>query len=393
MNVKTDVNGFLKRVSSLSWVAVILVALALSNYSLAIVGHHFGLPYLKPLPLAWMLSIPFDGAALIAGDLTLRYARELGSNGTAPRAVVVILAGLSAWLNSAHASFLGLGYAAHIMYACPPVVAVVLFELHTHYEYRTALQRAGRTVEPLPAFGASAWALHFPKGLKAVSAITGHRMDMRAKTEMTRVSALAQIERAGHTADIHTQLAALAVREHQEQAEVEAHAARRAIDSDSRELDGIVKRDAIGRAFRELGLTAPINDVTDWLKARGITAHRSYISAIRSDMTGDIDIIELDKASPVQDPHSAGQDTESKIIKPDPTAQDTGSPQASAPATRLADDSLTMQLVAQPGQVVVLTCSHSYTATAVLRMGDRVMCPVCRSMREFPGIFAPMTAG
>jgi hypothetical protein len=178
-----------------AWAGVIAVALALSNYSLAVVGHRYGLPYLTPLPLAWLLSIPFDLAAIIAGDLTLRYARELGSNGAAPRLTVISLAGISAWLNSEHASILHLGIAAHIMYCCPPVIAILLFELKTHFEYRSALREAGRTVDPLPSFGAASWFLHGAHAARAISQITRTRVDNRMTTELALMEARTEIGR------------------------------------------------------------------------------------------------------------------------------------------------------------------------------------------------------
>lgn len=177
----------ISRLVRLSWFAVIIVALVISNWSLAVVSHKFGLPYLKPLPLAWLLSIPFDCAALVAGNLTIAYAREIGSNGSAPRMVVFALAGLSAWLNSVHASILHLGIPAHVLYATPPIVACVLFEITTHFEYRRALAEAGRTIPPLPVYG-SATALLRPFGvLASVYAITGKRLENRTAKAMSEL--------------------------------------------------------------------------------------------------------------------------------------------------------------------------------------------------------------
>lgn len=162
-----------------AWIAVVTIALVLSNWSLAVVSHHWGLPYLVPLPLAWLVSIPYDAAAIIAGNLALQYARELGSNGAGAKLIVLTLAGISAYLNSQHASILHLGIPAKIMYASPPVIAVILFELNTRFEYRRALSEAGRTVEPLPTFGAASWFLHCAGAIAAVWRITGKRLESR----------------------------------------------------------------------------------------------------------------------------------------------------------------------------------------------------------------------
>jgi Protein of unknown function (DUF2637) len=178
----------LKNLASLSWVAVVAVALALSNYSLYIFGAHNGLPGY----LAWMLSVPFDGACLVAGNLTLKYARELGSNGFGPRLAVVILCGLSAWLNTEHASFLHLGAPGHVMYACPPIVSIALFELSIRFEYRQALDRAGRTVKPLPVFGFIVWALHSVTAYRAVREIAAARLAAATGAELQRLGAAAR---------------------------------------------------------------------------------------------------------------------------------------------------------------------------------------------------------
>lgn len=162
-----------------AWIAVVTIALILSNWSLAVVSHHWGLPYLVPLPLAWLVSIPYDAAAIIAGNLALQYARELGSNGAGAKLIVLTLAGISAYLNSQHASILHLGIPAKVMYASPPVIAVILFELNTRFEYRRALAEAGRTVEPLPTFGTASWVLHCAGAVGAVWRITGKRLESR----------------------------------------------------------------------------------------------------------------------------------------------------------------------------------------------------------------------
>jgi hypothetical protein len=351
-----------------AWVAVVVIALALSNWSLAVVAHHYGLPYLRPLPLAWLLSIPFDCAALVAGDLTLKYARELGSNGAAPRATVFALAGLSAWLNSEHASFLHLGIPAHVMYACPPLVSIVLFELHTHFAYRTALQAAHRTVEPLPVFGVGVWLWHAVQAAKAVSAITGRRLSTRASVELTRLSSAAQIQQANQAA------------------EVAANDARIVATAERRELDGLSKAEAIGRAFRVLGLTAAVPDVDNWLKVRGVEVERSYISAVRTKMIGEIDVPGIEDASVVVSsvqPALSAPKSDSAIVS---AGQATQQQNGQVPPAELTD-SVAFKANAQPGETVILNCAHTYTPDKLLHLGESVWCSECQAMVPFPGKF------
>jgi Protein of unknown function (DUF2637) len=240
-------DGNLRKLISVSWIVVIVVALALSNWSLAVVGHAYGLP-VKPVPLAYLLSVVFDGAALIAGSLTLRSARELGSNGSASRIVVVLLAGTSAWLNSEHASILHLGVPAHVMYAASPAIAITLFELQTRFDYKDALRRAGRTVDPLPTVGATAWILHPWGTLTNVWQTVKMRTDTKYKT----VRAPLQIQ---------------AILTDHEIAENTAAA----------NLTGASKMRAIEIARNYLGEAASSVAVQDWLSHHGVEVSRQYI--------------------------------------------------------------------------------------------------------------------
>ena len=248
----------IKRLASVAWIIVVSVALAVSNWSLAVVGHHFGLPYTMP-PLAWVLSIIFDGAALIAGSLTLRSARELGSNGSASRAFVFILAGTSAWLNSEHASLLNLGLPARIMYAAPPIVSITLFELTTRFEYRTALQKAGRTVEPLPVFGTAAWLFHPLGSLSDIWHMTGLRKDTRraiydAATKAEGMAAESSLKEAAAVA----------------------------------KLTGVSAKSAIATARTYLGEAATTAAIQDWLAQHGVSVTTQYIGQLRNDSNGSV---------------------------------------------------------------------------------------------------------
>lgn len=163
-----------------AWVLVAGFALGLSWWSLAYVARSWGVPSL----LSWVVSAVFDGVALICADLALRAARN-GDSTFAPSACLVIFAGLSAWFNSQHAQLAGLGVAARVFYATPPVAAVVVTELQLRHDRRAALRAAGRVADPLPAFGGAMW-LHKPystyKGLRDVLRHRQARQIERATT-------------------------------------------------------------------------------------------------------------------------------------------------------------------------------------------------------------------
>ena len=174
----------MRKLAGFAWLAVVISALALSNWSLLFVGHHYGLPVI----LAALLSVSLDGAALVAADISLRHAREHGSSGTSARAAVFTCAGISAWLNSEHAAMLREQFPAHVMFAAPPVIALVLFELHTRWERRDALRAAGRLAEPLPVFGAFTWLLHPLAVFLAVRRVTLARLNAKTAAEFRRVA-------------------------------------------------------------------------------------------------------------------------------------------------------------------------------------------------------------
>jgi hypothetical protein len=255
------------------WIAIVTVALILSNYSLEVVSHHYGLPNRFPMPLAWLLSIPFDGAALVAGNLTLRYARELGSNGSGPKMFVISLAAISAWLNSQHASILRLGIPAHILYACPPIVAVILFELNMRFEYRRALQEANRTVEPLPVFGIASWLFHLVSALKAISEITGKRLEYRtakAIEDYTAVEAVI-INETPVTEIPVTETPAIET-EYKEPANTSRESTRTYTS----------KAHAIRAAYTELGEDIRASRIREWCADHGYEVDEAYIRTVKN---------------------------------------------------------------------------------------------------------------
>lgn len=159
--------------SRFGWLAVAGAALAISTWSLFWVGRHFGLP----VPIACLVSASFDGAALVSADLALRYARTHGDSGFLPRFFVFVFAGSSAYLNSTHAGLAGFPNPARVLFAVPPIVAVVVFELHDRWERRRFRRAAGRVPAALPAFGMWAWCLFPRQTLHNVKAVVEFRMN------------------------------------------------------------------------------------------------------------------------------------------------------------------------------------------------------------------------
>lgn len=171
-----------KMLGGIGWIIVAVAALALSAWSLFYVARYYGLP----IPLAAIVSTVFDGAAIVCGDLALKYARTHGDGGFGPRMSVFILGGISAFLNMQHAVISHDPFAARILYAIPPIVAVILFEFHSKYERRGALRKAGRIAKSLPVFGRWAWMLFPIRTIKTMRSIVANRSEIIARAELPR---------------------------------------------------------------------------------------------------------------------------------------------------------------------------------------------------------------
>jgi hypothetical protein len=139
------------------WLVVLAVALSISAYSLFFVARTLGVPKL----FAAGFSTAYDGVALIAADKSLQFAQE-GKSGAFPRLVMVLFAGLSAFLNSLHAIFGHENPLAIPMWAGLPIAAVAAFEIHTSQTRAKAHARFGYSYPaPVPKFGGWRWGL-FP---------------------------------------------------------------------------------------------------------------------------------------------------------------------------------------------------------------------------------------
>jgi Protein of unknown function (DUF2637)/Lsr2 len=159
-------------IARIGWLIVIGAALALSFYSLYFVGRHYGLPN----GLAILVSLTFDGAAIACANLALKYART-GDSSLTPTLMVFLLAGASSFLNAQHAILIHAPKAAIILYCSPPIVAVLLFELYSRYERRTALKKAGKIAKAMPPLGKYAWLLFPFKSISLVRRITERRLE------------------------------------------------------------------------------------------------------------------------------------------------------------------------------------------------------------------------
>jgi hypothetical protein len=162
-----------KAFNRFGWLIVMTAAFAFSTWSLFVIARHYG----APAPAAVIVSLFFDGAAVLCADYSLKYART-GDSGFIPQCGVFTLAGLSSYLNSQHAALNHNPPAARVLYAAPPIVAVAIYELHVRWERRRALRNSGRIPAAMPVFGRYAWALFPVRTVKVLRSITAGRLAM-----------------------------------------------------------------------------------------------------------------------------------------------------------------------------------------------------------------------
>jgi hypothetical protein len=161
----------MKKLALWAWVAVLGTALSLSWWSLDALALRYGMPKL----LAGVVSLTFDGAALVAADLALRRAL-VADSAAAVKLLMVLTVGLSAWLNFEHAVLLGYPVPVRVMFAAPSVISGWLFDLQLRGLRRHQLDLVGRVAPTLPRLGLLIWVFHPFQAVHRVSQIAGSRL-------------------------------------------------------------------------------------------------------------------------------------------------------------------------------------------------------------------------
>lgn len=160
----------------LIWLVVLAVALSISAYSLYFVARSLGVPKV----FAMGFSTAYDGVALIAADKALQFAQE-GKSGAFPRMVMIIFAGLSAFLNSLHAILGSESPLAIPLWAGLPLAAVAAFEIHTSQARHRAHSRNGRQYPaPMPVWSGHQWILRFLHTLDQYRTVSSNRAEALA---------------------------------------------------------------------------------------------------------------------------------------------------------------------------------------------------------------------
>lgn len=152
---QAGVSRLLSVLARFSWVAVLVMALGISWWSLFDLARAFGVPAV----LAAGVSLVFDAAALVCARLSHQYSLSPDS-GAGPRLTMLALVSASVYLNWQHAAVAGYGTTAAVMFAAPAVVAVLLFELESGWRSREGRRARGRVAEPLPVIGRWGWTFH-----------------------------------------------------------------------------------------------------------------------------------------------------------------------------------------------------------------------------------------
>lgn len=158
------------------WLLVLAVALSISAYSLYFVARSLGVPKI----FAAGFSTAYDGVALIAADKCLQFAQE-GKSGAFPRMVMLVFAGLSAFLNSLHAILGNESPLAIPLWAGLPLAAVAAFEIHTSQARHRAHARNGRQYPaPMPVWSGHQWILRFLHTLDQYRTVSSNRAEALA---------------------------------------------------------------------------------------------------------------------------------------------------------------------------------------------------------------------
>lgn len=174
-------------ITKYAWLPVLGAAMAISTWSLFYVGAHEGAPW----PIAGLISVCIDGATLLCADYALKYAR-IGESGAGPRFCVYLFGAASIYINSMHAAIAGQPPFARILWAVPPVVAILVYERYQRWEKRMALARQRKTNAPLPSLGLLAWILRPIFSFKTIRATTSDQLErtllLYAPRHFTRIT-------------------------------------------------------------------------------------------------------------------------------------------------------------------------------------------------------------
>ena len=254
------------------WTIVLTAVLSMSAYSLFYVGRHLGMPWY----FAAIVSLCFDGTALLASDYSLRYAR-MGLAATGPQLTVFMFGGLSAYLNTLHAYFGNELATAKILWAAPPVAAILVFEFHTRWARLSALREAGRVADALPPLGRHAWIHHPVESLKTIRVISGERLTRVIEREAPGYVAKIESDRMAREAEarqLSSERAAIESEESRERSEAED--IRKALDRATSQAERV-------RVALRYAPEGAAKDYVAWLESRGITGVNSvYVRQIRA---------------------------------------------------------------------------------------------------------------
>lgn len=151
-------------------IAVVGAALTFSAWSLFYVSRAWGVPLFG----AVIVSTIFDGAAVWMANIALQSSVE-GDSGISARLWVFVFAGLSAWLNIQHATIGHYPAASRILWAAPPIIAVIVYDRYAKHQRRKTLRNAGAIPAAMPRFSGWNYALFPVKTLKHMRAIAEYR--------------------------------------------------------------------------------------------------------------------------------------------------------------------------------------------------------------------------
>lgn len=120
-----------------------------------------------PLPLAMVTSAMLDGAAVVFGDLVRRYSLT-SSSGLPARFWLLVMVGLSGWLNWQHGAAMGYPLMGQVLLASSGAAAALVFEHERAWDHLESRRVRGLVLERLPVLGLQGWGLHPVWALRTV---------------------------------------------------------------------------------------------------------------------------------------------------------------------------------------------------------------------------------